>query len=564
VVMRARSRAVGGEVLVVLHNAATIDRLVDVRAVLHDHADIKIMVTFEEGSRRSRYGNGDGVRKRLRDLGIDPISWRDATRRRFAVVIATHATSGLLRRRWPNVVVMPHGAGYNRIVPRNTGSTTTPVGLSRRELTRWGGLLVPRVICLSAEEQRQHLAGCCRRVLSRVRVLGDPAYALLRRSEVRRQSYRDKLGVGRDQLLVVLASTWTQWSLYRAHKDIATRLLAQLPADRYRVVLVQHPNIAAEDSEFGIDCRLKTAKAAGLTALPPYDGGWRAALIAADIVVGDHGSVTFYGGAIGRPVLALRTGVVELANESPFRDFVALAAELHPDGDLRAQVERAIADYRPGQFDDVVERVIGTGEDALEQLRSIIFELLGRPEPTRPIRFDAVPDPAHTAPGRVTSYQVRVLTRRHGGRLDEVELERVPTAVADRPWQGAVEDVITMFEHDEVNLRGPERSEIVLNFDETDAEDAMAWTARAHSDLPGVLMATATHGANVVLRLGDGRTFTAVPVQRGKRISADQLAYMASALLRALVLDGTTAESVDVKVIMAPCEAIVRIRPTPC
>jgi hypothetical protein len=442
------------------------------------------------------------------------------------------------------------------------------VGLSRRELTRWGGLLVPRVICLSADEQRQHLAGCCRRVLSRVRVLGDPAYALLRRSEVRRQSYRDKLGVGRGQRLVFLASTWTEWSLYRAHPDIATRLLAQLPADRYRVVLVQHPNIAAKDSEFEIDCRLKTAKAAGLTLLPPYDGGWRAALIAADIVVGDHGSVTFYGGAIGRPVLALRTGVVELAKSSPFRDFVEIAAELRPDGDLRAQVERAIDDYRPGQFDDVVRRVIGSGEDALEQLRSIIFELLGRPEPTRPIRFDAVPDPTHTPPGRVTSYQVRVLTRRDDdGRLAEVELERVPTAVADRPWQAAVEDVITMFEHDEVNLRGPERSEIVLNFDETDAEDAMAWTEQAHADLPGVLMATATHGSNVVLRLGDGRTFSAVPVQRGKRISTDQFAYMASALLRVLVLDGsapTTAEGVDVKVIMSPCEATVRIRPAPC
>jgi len=92
VLFGARDRAIGGEVLVVIHNLATIDRLVDVRAVLHDHTDIKIRVTFEEGSTRTRRGGGEGVRKRLSDMGIDPMPWREAIRTPFAVVIAAQAT----------------------------------------------------------------------------------------------------------------------------------------------------------------------------------------------------------------------------------------------------------------------------------------------------------------------------------------------------------------------------------------------------------------------------------------------------------------------------------------
>ena len=567
---RARGRVpidklVGSEVLLVIHSPATVDRLVDVRTVLHDHDDIKIRVTLEEGSRRSQF-RMDGVRKRLSDLGIEPIPWRKAIRRRFDLVIATHATRGLLRLWWPNVIVMPHGAGYNRILPSKTGSRKTPVGLSRKELTRLFGLLGPKVICLSAEEQREQLARGCRHLLARVRVVGDPAYAFLRRSMVCWQSFRGWLGVGHDQRLIVITSTWTDESLYRRHKEIAARLLAQLPADRYKIVLVQHPNIAAMDSVFGIDCSLKTEKAAGLIVLPPYDGGWRAALIAADLVIGDHGSVTFYAGAIDRPVLALRTGVAELAAESPFRDYLRLTSELDPEGDLRTQIERAVADYRPGQFDEVVPHVIGVSEDGLEQLRAIIFERLGRERPTKPIRFDPVPKPAHDLPDRITSYQVRVVTRHRRGRLDEVKLERVPSAVADRAWQRSVEDVITVFEHDDVNIRDQERCEIVLNFAIKERDAAEAWTAQAQEELPGVVVATTAHRDRdrVLMRLADGRLFTAVSVSRGKGVSPEQFAYMSSALLRALVLNGDDVDSpggIDVKVTMDPCEATIRIRP---
>ncbi|MFC7740294.1 hypothetical protein ACFQXA_03960 [Nocardiopsis composta] len=37
--------------------------------------------------------------------------------------------------------------------------------------------------------------------------------------------------------------------------------------------------------------------------LIPPEQGWQAALVAADAVIGDHGSVTYYAAALGRPVL---------------------------------------------------------------------------------------------------------------------------------------------------------------------------------------------------------------------------------------------------------------------
>jgi hypothetical protein len=562
VLRKARERALVDVILLVLHSGATVDRLVDLLAALKGLDRIKIEVTLEAGRTKSQFDCA-ALRKRLDDLGIELVPWRVAVRTRYAVVLSTHATRGLLRRRWPNLVVMPHGAGYNRIRRRNTGSSRTPVGLSTRELTRRRfHLLVPKVICLSADEQRAQLPRRCRRLLDRVRVVDDPAYAMLRRNMVRRPTFRADFRAGREQRLIVIATTYTDESLYRKHKEVIARLLAALPADQYRIVLVQHPNIPAVDGQFGTDLALGAEQQAGLIILPAFDGGWRAAVIAADLVVGDHGSVTFYAGAIGRPVLALRTGVVELAEESPFRLYLEETVELDPDGDLRNQVETTIADYKDGQFDEVVPHVISRGEKGLEHLREIILELLGREPSTEPVRCDAVPRPVYKPPEQITSYQVRVVAERHRrGRLTMVRLERVSDAVG-RAWQSSVEDVITAVEYDDVNIRDKERCEIVLRFDLDDRRAAEAWTTDAHVELPGVTVAAAVFGDQILLRASDGRLFQALPATRGKPVAAER-AYMSAFLLWTLLLSENDLDSPSgnaVKVLMTPYDETIRIR----
>jgi hypothetical protein len=79
-------------------------------------------------------------------------------------------------------------------------------------------------------------------------------------------------------------------------------LLGALPSDEYRVALVLHPNVWSWYGEFQIESLwLDRARDAGLLLLPP-DNGWKAALISADLVIGDQGSVTLYAAALDKPV----------------------------------------------------------------------------------------------------------------------------------------------------------------------------------------------------------------------------------------------------------------------
>src|SRR6185312_4084849 len=112
----------------------------------------------------------------------------------------------------------------------------------------------------------------------------------------------------------------------------------------------------------GLQVRLWLGDAldAGLVLLPPRRG-WQAALLAADVVVGDHGAVTFYGAALGRPTLLASSGreAEELDPASPTAALSRALPRLDPRRDLPGQIERIMETYRPGAYDEITERTLG-------------------------------------------------------------------------------------------------------------------------------------------------------------------------------------------------------------
>ncbi|CAD5916514.1 protein of unknown function [Streptomyces sp. KY75] len=132
--------------------------------------------------------------------------------------------------------------------------------------------------------------------------MGDPCYDELLGSADRVASYRRALGVPGRHRLVVLSSTWGPTSLIGQGPGLAARVLAALPYDEFRVAAIVHPNVWSEHGSWQIRDLLAPALDAGLM-LVLHIHAWRSALVAADVVVGDHGSVTLYGAALGKPVL---------------------------------------------------------------------------------------------------------------------------------------------------------------------------------------------------------------------------------------------------------------------
>src|SRR3954469_1190082 len=81
----------------------------------------------------------------------------------------------------------------------------------------------------------------------------------------------------------------------------------------------------------------------GLILVAPEDG-WRAVLAAADCLIGDHGSVTAYGAAIGVPVLFGALPGRQVRPGSPLPSLGELAPRLDP-GPLAPQVAQVMATW---------------------------------------------------------------------------------------------------------------------------------------------------------------------------------------------------------------------------
>ncbi|MEU6349750.1 hypothetical protein ABZ896_10535 [Streptomyces sp. NPDC047072] len=334
------------------------------------------------------------------------LTWEEATRRPFqlAVACAVHPSMGRLDA---PLMVMPHGAGYNRLVSQSTGDAVSPAGLSRRELVH-RGKVIPAVIGLSHPDQLPRLGRSCPEAVPRAQTIGDWCYQRLRDSECRRDQYRAVLGVADGRRLVVIHSTWSEHSLLGRHPRLPLDLMTALPADEFAVAAVFHPNVWARHSWAAVLERLREPMDAGLMVIPPQEG-WRAAVVASDWVIGDHGSTTFYSAAADRLTLLATTGIEELDPDSPAAAFGRTAPGLDPEGDLYEQLLRAERDHAPHALRPVVDSQLADVEKSGELTQQRMYEFLehhGVTPPRRPPPPMPVPDPEPERTRPPTAYEV--------------------------------------------------------------------------------------------------------------------------------------------------------------
>lgn len=233
---------------------------------------------------------------------------------------------------------------------------------------------------------------------------GDPCFDRMLAARPYRDRFRRALGVGRGQRLVLLNSTWSPQSLLGdgngegagggggddALPALLPRLASELPADEYRVAAVLHPNIWHGHGPGQIRAWLDRARRAGLALIDPLED-WRQALLAADVVIGDHGSVTYYAAALGTPVLLGAAPVDSLDPDAPIAEFIRTAPGLDARAPLRGQVDALIESHipQPGpmRFTSSVP-----GEAAV-RLRRAFYGLMAAPEPPGPALLLPLPVP---------------------------------------------------------------------------------------------------------------------------------------------------------------------------
>ncbi|WP_180217789.1 hypothetical protein [Streptomyces albus] len=274
-------------------------------------------------------------------------------------------------------------------------------------------------LVLSHPEQLARLRRVCPEAAEAAVLAGDPCYDRMLAGRPYRQRFRRAWGVRRGQRLVVLNSTWNPEGFFGngGSEDLLPsllpRLAAELPADEYRVAAVLHPNIWYGHGPGQVRAWLDRARRHGLVLVDPLSS-WRQALLAADVVIGDFGAVSYYAAALGTPVLLAAAGDERLDPEAPLADFVRTAPRLDPHAPLGAQLERALASHRPWRGPAEFVSSAPGGSAAL--LRRSFYRLLDLDEPTAPALLEPLATPPYEPPRRTAPLRVRARVR--GRRID--------------------------------------------------------------------------------------------------------------------------------------------------
>lgn len=356
-------------VLVVVHTVTSGQRLMDVIRLLG--SDLRIQVVFTCAPDVFN----EGVTEFLRAAGGIIVSWLQATQTRFDLAVA--ASYGSIDELHAPVVVLPHGAGYGKYPAQKPGNSATadrrPYGLDPQRLVR-DGRVVPAAIVLPHDADRARLGRACPAAVAVAAVAGDPCYDILIASSALRPAFRDSLAVGDRRKLVVVASTWGQRSLFGATQELLPRLISELPGDEFRVVALIHPNVWFGHGAWQVRAWLSDCLRQGLGLMPP-EADWRAALVAADVIVADHGSVGVYGTAVKVPLLLTGAACPDLDPDSANALLAKLAPQLRHRS-LRAQIARAAAEFQPSRYKPVIARLTSQPGRFDQNMRRLMYGLL--------------------------------------------------------------------------------------------------------------------------------------------------------------------------------------------
>ncbi len=377
-------------VLAVVPHMVAGTRLMDVIPLLA--ADHRVQVVFATAP--NELGEiWHGTEEFVRAQGGIVLPWEQVMQARFDLVLAASPT-GVGELLGP-LLLMPHGAGalgsrlrYRAVTPDAAASHC----LDQNVLVRRGQLL-PSALILSSESELEDLQRSCPSALPVAIVAGDVCFDRLTASLPYRHHYRDALGLRDGQQLITVTSTWRPESAFGQHIDLFDRLLAELRRDEYRIAAILHPNIWTVHGAWQVRSWLADNIRAGLMIIPPEEG-WRAAMVAADWVIGDHGSVTQYAvGATEVPVLLAAFPDHDVRAGSLAEVVARSAPRLRLDRPLRPQLAMAAATRDPQRQIPVRELITAHPGQAGVILRRTMYRLMDLPEPDRPVRVAPVPLP---------------------------------------------------------------------------------------------------------------------------------------------------------------------------
>jgi hypothetical protein len=373
-------------VLVAVHSVTSGTRLADVWPLLGSDHRVQLVFSRPPGALMAA-----GTDRYLERLGGVVAPWQLVAQVPFDLAIA--ASYGQLERVHAPVLALSHGIGFSKLDVRYDGfgqeAPLEVAGMQRAGLV-YHGRVIPSAIMVPTECDLGILARAFPEAATAAIVGGDPCYDRLAASAGLRETYRQSLGV-QGRKLIAVTSTWGAGSLLETRPDILSELVRQLPSEEYCLAAILHPNAWTWHGPLQVQAWCAEAARRGLLLMAP-EGGWRAALAAADCLIGDHGSVTAYGAAAGLPVLFGALPTWHIMPESPIARLGEMAPRLGP-GPLAPQIAR-VMDAWPEEYAAVMRaRLTDVPGQSASIIRRVMYELMDLPEPDEAPGVHPVPMP---------------------------------------------------------------------------------------------------------------------------------------------------------------------------
>ncbi|OKI28648.1 hypothetical protein A6A25_31050 [Saccharothrix sp. CB00851] len=470
-------------VLAVARTLTSAIRLLEALPVFAGDDRVRVAFTVDERSR-----NSDGVAELIRALPAPIVPWNRVADFDCDLVIAASEKLDLRTRKPVPMLVIPHGIGFHKHVPDVDSTGTRVSGLVDPAVLRGGQL---RMLITHPSHRRQ-LAELAPATAGRTVLGGDTSFDLLTTSAPQRARYRAALGMHDHQRLVLVSSTWGGQSLLGTDPGLLTALVRQLPVDDYRVALVAHPNVWTWEGGWELRRVIDHALRGGLLLLEPAKG-WHAAMVASDLVVGDHGSLSLYAATTGVPLRLAAFGD-EVVTDTVMADLGRKATRLDRHRDLRAQVEQATGDQHAALVP--ADAVFAAPGQALRLLRTWCYDALGLPEPSWAQESPIAADPAQALPELHSLHVV-------GSVVDDtVVLRRHPFAATPHVTSSEVRHVSVDDRERDVR-RFADAATIVRAAGPF--EEASRWLGETLDAFPGCRMAGHATPTGCEVRLRDGR-----------------------------------------------------------
>lgn len=388
------------EVLAIARTLTSTTRVMDALAVFRADRRVHVTFTFDDASENAAgvadllVAGGNGGVPRVEVIDWDKVRWSDY---HLILSASENVRFGDIDPNIP-ILVLPHGAGFHKMVPSSNGPGEHIAGVVDESLLSTHDITLGVPHPGQAERiSRQEPA-----VAGRTAMIGDPSLDRMLISQSRRDEYRRAMGVAGHHQLILISSTWGPESTYGRWPRLPEQLLAQLPVDEYRVALVLHPNVWAHHREFNIHQWEWDALSAGLILVNPINS-WQAALIACDALIVDHGSIGHYGAALNKPVL-LGPRSRETFAGTPASEFADLAPILDPPHVVR-QLENLLANPATTDQAKLMREIFDQPGESFRLLRETCYRLIGAAAPDDRVRQTTVPIP-RTESFTVTSHLV--------------------------------------------------------------------------------------------------------------------------------------------------------------